>query len=141
VKKRDAGFFFWRSTLGGALGIFLLFIYLVYKNPNDSLAIPYLPLILGFGGVLGGFIGLVIFACNRIGGVNLGLIPRAFIGILIPTFVAWYYLYVKDEKDFAGNSVSQGQILIGSLVFGAAVGLLPGILAGRERKHKEVELP
>ena len=138
MKRHGSVSFIWRGALGGAVGIFLLFIYLVYRNPYDFLAVPYLPLVLGFGALLGAVIAVIIVACEKIIGVDLGLIPRSFIGVLISAFVAWIYLYSKHETDFAGNPSPQSQVILGSLVFGAAVGLLPGILAGRVHRYKGV---
>jgi hypothetical protein len=137
LKRHGSRTFIWRGALGGAVGILLLVIYLMYQNPYDLLAVPYLPLILGFGALLGTVVAVAVVACEKIMRVELGLIPRSFIGVIVPALVAWSYLYSKHETDFAGNPSPQSKVILASLVFGAVVGL-PAILADRVHRHKEV---
>ena len=101
----------------------------------DYLAVPYAPLIMLFGGVVGGVIGAIFWLLSIAFEINLRVITRALVGMGLILIVG-YLLFRNDRQkcvycndEIALRQVSSDRRITDPLVVVLLSGALPGIMA------------
>jgi hypothetical protein len=125
----------WRGALGGAIGWLLIVIYFAFRNPMDYLAIPYAPVIIFIGMIIGGAIGAVFWVLSIISEINPGMITRALVGMGL-VLILGYILFRNESREcvYGVNETgmrytSSDRRIIDPLVLVLLSGALPGIMA------------
>jgi hypothetical protein len=135
VAKKIRGFIL-RAAFGGAIGGLLLLLISVmsYKIRLGYVPYPHLFIIQGipmalFGGaIVGGVVGLIIWACSIKAARNLKAIVRAIIGVGVVLIASWI-ISLFSHPDNGVEPPDWKQQVISRLVLGVILGALPAIMA------------
>src|SRR2546423_1005796 len=122
-RKKGIGDFLSQGSAGGAISIFLLTLISVLKHPNgyNFLLIPYLPIVLFSGAVLGVVGGALIWLFETTFKVRAGVMLLSAVTVVLITFIV-------ALTSFVNGSPVGVDLLLTSLVPGAVVGLPTAIL-------------
>ena len=117
-----------RAAIGGALGIVLLFFYMVYRNPYQIAGGLYLPIIAFIGALLGLVTGAIVCACAFMLRRDVGIALRSLLGLCFMLFVSWLLGLMTSNTSFQEGSSLVWRALdwIAILMF---LGVLPGAFA------------
>ena len=135
VQKDIIPAYIWRGALGGAIGWLLIVIYFALRNPMDYLAIPYAPVIMFIGMIVGAVIGAIFWILSITSEINPGMITRALVGMGL-VLILGYLLFSNERRKcvYCNNetemmSASSDRRITDPLVLVLLSGALPGIMA------------
>jgi len=123
----------WRGALGGALGGLIHIFFIPVLNGERPLrsyflffALVYL---LPFSAFTGAVIGAVVRAFNGKRQSRVGAIPRVAVGILFAAILGLIFSALMNERTLA--LTEPGRYLLGLAEYGVCVGVLAGIVIGK----------
>ena len=132
MSKKHLIAFIWHAGLGAAAGMFLAWLYTIYRNPyNVNLGI-YIFVLMLFASVWGGVIGLIIGISSMAIGRKFSLLARAIIGGCIVLAVAWLFgwMALGNLRSVNDEPISLTWALIDRGMIIVLFGVLPGIASG-----------
>jgi hypothetical protein len=131
-----------QGSLGGAIvGLVMLIASAIsYKStlgyvPYAHLFImPGLPLAVGFGALMGGFVAVVIWLLSTVRRRAFGIAGRAIIGFMTALAVIGSYAYLQTETPGLYHEPLSWSGQVVYWLMNGAIGVLPGVMS-RQKIH------
>ena len=145
MNKKSLFPFLGRGAAGGALGGFTILMATITWYLVTLGGIPYaylfifqgLPLALGVGILVGGFVGAIIWTLGQVKAREFSSVGRTVIGFVIVLVVVVLFVALRPQDPeklrFPREQVSWTQQAIKVVMLALVLGALPGVLAKPKR--------